>query len=245
VGSGDGAGGTEARPRAGCGNCGAEIPIPPSGGIVRCSFCSASLYVESTGTVQHFVCRPGLEPSDVDGCVNRWLFEQGVSVRVEVLTRRLVYYPFWRIAGRAELVPAAASPEGTLDPLSGLAGELEPYDESLEDGTTFLPTTSPPPGGGDVRLVHVPVWHASFQLGAARETVLVEAGAGRVIAATAPAGTLGRPRASEGWILWGAAAVLVAVGGLVPWGWAALAGWVAVCAGVLTLLIVRGGGGPT
>lgn len=255
--------GIQAHPKAGCGNCGADIPIPPAGGIVRCGFCSTSLYVESRGTVRHFVYRPAVASDEVDGSVGRWLFEQGVSARVDVQERRLVYYPFWRVerGGRVDLVPAAASPEGPLDesfdglrassgtrPLDGIrrpAGELEPYDVALEDGGTFVSTTMPPPEGEDVWLVHVPVWHASFTIGAARETVLVEATAGRVIAATAPPGTLGRASSKAGWILWGGGAVLLLLGGFLPWGWAALAGWLVTCAGVFLLLSVRTGGGGT
>ncbi|MBW2260970.1 MAG: hypothetical protein JRG91_03275 [Deltaproteobacteria bacterium] len=224
-------------PSASCGNCGAEIPVPPAGGVVSCAFCSSNLYVEGKGTVPHYVYRPAVRPDEAGGHVNRWLFEMGLGTEVELTDCRLVYYPFWRMVrgSRVELHPAAASPVGPLGGIPSPAGELAPYDAALEDGAAFVAAATPPPDE-KAWLVHVPVYHASFPLGELRENVLVEATAGRVIAATSPPGTLGRPSGRDGWVLWGGAAVLLAVGAAVPVGWAALAGSVVAAAAVFILL---------
>ncbi len=224
-------------PRASCGNCGAEIPVPPAGGVVSCSFCSAQLYVEGRGTVPHYVYRPAVRPREVGGHVGRWLFEMGLAAQVELEECRLVYYPFWRVVrgSKVELHPAAASPVGSLGGIPSPAGELVPYDVALEDDAAFVAASTPPTGEG-AWLVHVPVYRASFPLGQLRENVLVEATAGRVIAATSPPGSLGRPSGRDGWVLWGGAAVLLAVGAAVPVGWAALAGSVLAVAAAFILL---------
>jgi hypothetical protein len=172
----------------------------------------------------------------VAGHVGRWLFEMGIGSGVELTDRRLVYYPFWRVSrgSRVDLLPAAASPVGPLGGIPSPAGELAAYDPSLEDDADFVSATTPPPGDG-AWLVHVPVHHAGFTLGGMRENVLVEATAGRVIAATSPPGTLGRPTGRDGWVLWSGAVVLLALGA-VPLGWVALAGSVVAAAGVFVLL---------
>jgi hypothetical protein len=160
----------------------------------------------------------------------------GVGSGVELTDRRLVYYPFWRVerGSRVDLLPAAASPVGPLGGIPSPAGELAAYDPALEDDATFVSVTTSPSRDG-AWLVHVPVYHAGFSLGGLRENVLVEATAGRVIGATSPPGTLGRPSGRDGWVLWGGAAVLLALGA-VPVGWAALAGSVVAAAGVFILL---------
>lgn len=211
---------------------------------MRCTFCSASLYVEAGGTVNHLVYRPAVRPDEVEGHVGRWLFEAGLETRVVLGGTRLVYYPFWRVArgSRVDLVPAAASPVGPLDEIVSPAGELEPHDEGLEQGAAFVPSSTPAPAGEKVWLVHVPVYHAGFDLGGLRETVLVEATAGKVVAATSPPGTLGRTPGNVGWVLWGGATLLVLIGAAVPLGWAALAGWGVTIAGVFLLVGRRIGG---
>ena len=224
-------------PSASCGNCGAEIPVPPAGGVVTCSFCSTNLYVEGKGTVPHYVYRPAVRPDEVAGHVGRWLFEMGLGQEVDLENLRLVYYPFWRVArgSKVDLHPAAAS---TLGPLGGIpspVGELAAYELSLEDDAEFVGASTPPPGE-EAWLVHVPAYHASFPLGQVRENVLVEATAGRVIAATSPPGTLGRPSARDAWVPWAGAAVLLAAGTAIPVGWAALACCVVAAAGVYILL---------
>lgn len=233
----------QAGPSASCGNCGAEIPVPPAGGVVGCSFCSARLYVEGRGTVPHYVYRPAVRAGEVGGHVGRWLFEMGLGAQEALEECRLVYYPFWRVmrGSKAELNPAAASPVGPLGGIPGPAGELVPHDLALEDGADFVAASTPPPDG-KAWLVHVPVYHATFPLGKIRETVLLEATAGRVIAATSPPGSLGRPSGRDGWVLWSGAAVLLALGTAVPVGWAALAGSVLTVAGVFVLLASRPAG---
>ena len=131
---------TQTGPSASCGNCAAEIPVPPSGGVVTCSFCSAHLYVEGRGTVRHYVYRPAVRAEEVGGHVGRWLFEQGMRTQVELSSCRLVYYPFWRVerGTKVELLPAAASPVGPLGGIPSPAGELAAYEISLEDGADFV-----------------------------------------------------------------------------------------------------------
>jgi len=235
-------------PRARCGNCGAEIPLGPAGGLVRCEFCKSSLYVEASGTVRHFVYRPAVEPSEVEGHVNRWLFHRRRDEGARVASVRMVHYPFWRIerGARVDLVPACASPEGPLDEIESPAGELAAVRPGEVDQETLVPAASPPPDSGSsggAWLIHVPVYHASYRLAGRDDVVLVEATSGRVIASTMPAGTLGGASRRDSAVLLGAAAALVLVGGLVPWGWAALAGWAAVCAGAFLYLARSGGGG--
>jgi len=227
---------------AACGGCGAAIPVPPAGGFVRCGFCSASLWVESRGTVRHLVYRPAIRSSEVGAAVNRWLFEEGAPPADEVIPGRLVYYPFWRVASgsRVDLHPAAASPEGPLDAIARPAGELVPYDPSLEEGAEVVSAAAPPPRDSDPWLVHVPVHHAAFSTAGRSVTVLVEATAGRVIAASPPPGSLATSRGRDRWILWGAAAALVVSGALAPWAWASAA-WAAI--GIAVLLVLGSHGG--
>lgn len=241
---------------AACGNCGADIPVPPAGGLVVCEFCKSSLYVEARGTVRHFLYRPSVKLDEVGSHLNRWLFATGEKdTTAQVLSCKLVYYPFWRRERGAHvaLVPASASPEGPLDDIQSPSGELVAMDPAARDLATLVPAASPPPtgtggedpGGAGVWLVHVPVYHVTYELSGREDVVLVEATAGKAIASTAPAGTLGRSSGNDGLALAAGAVLLVAIGGFVPWSWAALAGWLVVGAGVFLLLSRAGARGAS
>jgi hypothetical protein len=198
--------------------------------------------------VRHFIYRPAVAPAEVEGHLNRWLFARRAKGLARLDSARPVYYPFWRRmrGSRVELVPAAASPEGPLDEIRSPSGELRPYDPDLRLEASLVPAASPPPDGepgeAGAWLVHVPVYHAVYELGGRRAVALVEGTSGRIIASTAPAGVVSGQRVRDTFVIWASVVGLVLAATLIPDGWWALGAW-AVVGAVTYVLLAHGGGG--
>lgn len=198
-----------------CTQCGGELH-PEEGQIfLNCPFCGTSVFLDKSRVVFHYYLAPTLTAEQVLGELRRWMSGaqtvKDLDKKAQVTQQDFQYFPLWyfRWAKGAnggvlnsvetiDLEPAAATSVTEIRSLAIPAGDLKPYDSSLD-------TQSAPPnvsadaalqwlqqriGLVDVKetsLVHVPVFFFKYTYKAKVYTALVEAGTGKVMANIFPA----------------------------------------------------------
>ncbi len=191
-----------------CTQCGGELH-PQEGEIfLTCPYCSATVYVDKAQVVFHWFLAPTLNPEQAAGQLARWMSGnqtvKDLDKKSQVTAQSFEYFPIWffkvaRSGQEAQAIqPAAATSITEINKLSLPAGDLRPYDASVE-GQAVAPSVpleaahewlarSQP--GAEVKegaLVHVPIFIFKYSYKGNIFTALVEAATGAVLANIYPA----------------------------------------------------------
>ncbi len=191
-----------------CTQCGGELH-PQEGEIfITCPYCSATVYLDKSRVVFHWRLIPTLTPEQAAGELARWMSGnqtvKDLDKKSQVVGQSFQYFPIWFFKIRRgdqeteSLQPAAATSITELRRLTLPAGDLHPYDASVE-GQAVTPSVpleaarewlaQSQPGGevSEAALVHVPIYIFKYTYKGNPFTAIVEAGTGMVLANIYPA----------------------------------------------------------
>ncbi len=194
--------------RLNCTQCGGELHPAEGESFITCPFCTATVYVDKSLVVFHHALRPTLDPQKAAAALNRWMSGsqtiKNLDQKAQVTASNFEYFPLWYFKTKApggekiELQPAAATSVTELTKMTIPAGDLEPYDLSLDVQAT--PPTVPleaarqwldqaRPGAQvlESALVHVPIYVFKYIYKSQTFTAVVEAATGTVLANIFPA----------------------------------------------------------
>lgn len=191
-----------------CTQCGGELH-PQEGEIfLTCPYCSATIYLDKSRVVFHWFLTPTLTPEQAAGQLARWMSGnqtvKDLDKKSQVVGQSFQYFPIWffKVAHGGQesqaIQPAAATSITEINKLSLPAGDLHPYDASIE-GQSVAPSVpleaahdwlSQSQPGAEIKeaaLVHVPIYIFKYTYKGNTFTALVEAGTGVVLANIYPA----------------------------------------------------------
>jgi hypothetical protein len=191
-----------------CSQCGGELH-PQEGEIfLTCPYCSATVYLDKSRVVFHWYLAPTLTPEQAAGQLARWMSGnetvKDLDKKSQVVGQTFQYFPIWFFKVRhaqqevEALQPAAATSITELRRLSLPAGDLRPYDASVESQATApsVPLEAArewllqsQPGGevSEASLVHVPIYVFKYSYKGNLFTAIAEAATGTVLANIYPA----------------------------------------------------------
>ncbi|HSB69118.1 MAG TPA: hypothetical protein VLT62_07300 [Candidatus Methylomirabilis sp.] len=217
-----------------CPQCGGEIRLQDTTGLVGCPFCGTSLVLDLSGVRPHLLYRPRHGGGSVLPLLRRWSDAQGFPPPSVLSAPQLVYYPFWRFAtpGRPRLAAAWPTLEARWADIPAPEGEQSVYDPAVI-GTARVVEASVAEAAARARtvgegatapgeLIHIPFYEMPIRIGGGQVRVCLEACSGHVYPERVPAGasrSVGRMVAA-----WTAALGFLAMTGeamLIPAGWAA------------------------
>lgn len=232
-----------------CPQCGGEIQLQDTTGLVKCPFCGTSLVLDLTGVHTHVLYRPRHGGASVLPLLRRWCDAQGFPPPSLLSAPHLVFYPFWRftVARRPRLVAAWPTLETRWAEIPTPEGEQGVYDIAavgearvVEAGVAEAAARARILGEGAATpgdLVHIPFYEMAVRLGSHPVRVSLEACSAHVYPDRIPPGarrSSGR-RAFSAWtaILGFLAMAVEAM--LIP------VGWIAAAAAALTATAIYWG----
>lgn len=190
-----------------CPQCGGESPLPTGQQLLRCPFCSGTLFVDRSAVVSHYTLPPLLEREEAEAALRRWMAGnetvKGLDRRSEIEKIELLTFPMWLFRARSEggevvfVEPAAPTPIPQVADLEVPAGKLEPFRELAEAARSVAPTIPLATARGwveqrgvkkvtETALVDVPFWHCRYTYEGRSYRALVEGSTGTVLAALFP-----------------------------------------------------------
>lgn len=188
-----------------CRQCSAPLPVEQGVQFVTCQFCGTTNFVDKGRAVFHYAVRTTLRENDAEAALRRWM---GGNQTVKELDRKaqierpiFQLFPMWLVRVTQDnqekvlLEPAAALSISEFKQMPVPAGDLEPYDHTL-DSTAAEVTVPyermiqwlaedhhiPEQQIREVALVHLPVYQFKYDFGGRRYTALVDAATSRVFA---------------------------------------------------------------
>jgi hypothetical protein len=190
-----------------CPQCGGEVTLPAGERFPVCQFCDTALFVDRSGLVGRFRLPRLVDAAAARQALARWMSGNRTvkdldrKSRVEGLEPLL--FPMWLFrapAGGAERVfvePAAPTPIPQLADLELPAGKLEPFTKPAEGAETVVATVPLATARqwlsqrgvsvvGEVALVEVPLWRATYSFAGRSYQALIEASTGSVQASIFP-----------------------------------------------------------
>jgi hypothetical protein len=188
-----------------CRQCSAPLPVKQGVQFFTCEFCGTTNFVDKGRAVFHYAVRTTVRENDAEAALRRWM---GGNQTVKELDRKaqierpvFELFPMWlvRVTQNGQekvlLEPAAALSISEFKQMSIPAGDLEPYDHTL-DSTAAEVTVPyermvhwleedhqiPEQQIREVSLVHLPVYQFKYSFGGRRYTALVDAATSKVFA---------------------------------------------------------------
>ena len=191
-----------------CTQCGGELH-PDEGQIfLTCPYCGATVYFDPAQVVFHWYLAPTLNPQQAGGELFRWMSGsqtvKDLDKKAQVVGQSFEYFPLWYFLIRQDtgekvtLEPAAAISVTEITRLNLPAGDLKPYDASIE-AQSVTPTVpleaargwlNQTYSGAQIKqsaLVHIPIYIFKYTYKNQPYTAMVEAGTGAVLANIYPA----------------------------------------------------------
>jgi hypothetical protein len=190
-----------------CPQCGGESPLPTGRQLLRCPFCSGTLFVDRSAVVSHYSLPPLLDRDQAEATLRRWMAGNETVKGLDRLSRiqkiELLTFPMWLFRARAEggevvfVEPAAPTPIPQVADLEVPAGKLEPYRELGGSVRSVEPTVPLETARGwleqrgvqtvsETALVDIPFWHCRYDYDGQSYRALVEGSTGTVLAALYP-----------------------------------------------------------
>lgn len=190
-----------------CPQCGGESPLPAGRELVRCPFCSATLFVDRSAVVSHYSLPTLLDRDEATAALRRWMAGnetvKGLDRESQVENIEPLTFPMWLFrahtdAGKVVFVePAAPTPIPQVADLEVPAGKLEPFHDPEASVRPIEPTIPLETAKGWVQqrgvhrvtetaLVEVPFWHFRYKYDGRSYRALVEGSTGTVLAAVYP-----------------------------------------------------------
>lgn len=191
-----------------CSQCGGELHPQEGEVFLTCPFCNSTVFLDKARVVFHWFVAPTLDPQQAAGQLARWMSGsqtvKDLDKKAQVSGQTFQYFPVWyfRVGrGGQEVValqPAAATSVSEVSRLNIPAGDLRPFDPTvevqsveptvpLEAAQQWLQQSQP---GAEVKegaLVHIPIHIFKYTYKNQVFTALVEAGTGAVLANIYPA----------------------------------------------------------
>lgn len=191
-----------------CTQCGGELHPDEGESFITCPYCAATVYVDKSLVVFQHSLRPTLDPQKAAAALNRWMSGsqtvKNLDQKAQVTGYTFEFFPLWYfktkgVGGeKVELQPAAATSVTELTKMSIPAGDLLPYDLSLDPQSTaptvpldaareWLNQVRPGAEVLETALVHVPIYIFKYLYKNQTYTAVVEAATGTVLANLFPA----------------------------------------------------------
>jgi hypothetical protein len=191
-----------------CTQCGGELH-PDEGQIfLTCPYCGATVYLDASKVVFHWILAPTLDPQQAAGALSRWMSGsqtvKDLDKKARVSDQTFQYFPLWYFViaennhELAALEVAAATSVTEIARLELPAGDLRPYDASidpqsaapsvpLETAQSWLAAKHPANQIRQSSLVHIPVYFFHYVFKNQTYSAVVEAATGVVLANIYPA----------------------------------------------------------
>ncbi|MCL4562490.1 MAG: zinc ribbon-containing protein [Chloroflexi bacterium] len=196
-------------PTLNCTQCGGELHPDESQIFLTCPYCGATVYLDKAHVVFHWYVAPTLNETQARESLMRWMAGnqtvKDLDRKARITAQAFQYFPVWyfkrgsREQEQIELQPAAATSVTELRHISIPAGDLRPYEASLE-AQSLAPsvpleaaTSWAMQGAGagvqvlESALVHIPLYTFKYVYQNQPFTALVEAGTGATLANIYPA----------------------------------------------------------
>ncbi len=135
--------------RLNCSQCGGELHPDEGQVFLTCPYCSTTVYLDKSRVVFHWYVAPTLAEQQATAALYRWMSGsqtvKDLDKKARLVGHSFQYFPLWYFKwqeGKTEeiaLQPAAATSISELSHLHLPAGDLKPYDSSL-DSQAVAPT---------------------------------------------------------------------------------------------------------
>jgi hypothetical protein len=193
-----------------CRQCSAALPIEQGSQFVECEYCGTTNVVEKGQTVFHYAVQATVDEAEATAALRRWMAGnetiKGLDRAANIERPSFEHFPMWLVRSRREdqetvfLEPAAALAVSELKHLTIPAGDLTPFDEALTGAV--VKATVPykamlgwlqeehavkPAEIHEVALVHLPVFHFTYEYKDRRYSAVVDAASAKVFANIFPA----------------------------------------------------------
>lgn len=190
-----------------CPQCGGENVLRSGERFFSCAFCANTLYLDRSKIVGHYRLPRLLDSNQAEAALKRWMAGndtvKDLDRKSKLNSLAAVTFPMWLFrarGGKRETVivePAAPTPIPALADLAIPAGKLEPY-KGADDGAEAVPVGIPLETArgwveqrkvgeiGEVALVEIPLWRASYEYDRTKFQAVIEGSTGRVLATVFP-----------------------------------------------------------
>ena len=209
-----------------CTQCGGELHPEQGQTFLTCPYCGATVYLDKSQVVFHWLLAPTLDEVKARGALARWMAGnqtvKDLDQKARVEAPSFEYFPLWLFKRRTRdgqeqilIEPAAATSVSEIRRLNVPAGDLRKYDPGL-DAQARAPSVPleaamswladrqvPPEEVAERSLVHIPLYTFKYAYQGRPFTAIVEAGTGGVFANLYPA------KAEAPYLLAGGLAALV------------------------------------
>lgn len=193
-----------------CQECSAPLAVEQGSNFVVCEYCQTTNYVDKSRTVFHYAVRPTVRENDAIAALRRWMAGNAtikdLDTKAQIGRPVLELFPMWLVrvqyegAEKVFLEPAAALSISELKHMSVPAGDLEPYDHTLDESATaptvpydtmvkWLVDDEGLPAGAikEAAIVHLPIYVVKYDFEGERYTAIVDAASSQVFANIFPA----------------------------------------------------------
>jgi len=126
-----------------CRQCSAPLPVEQGSKFVNCEFCGTTNVVEKGRTVFHYAVRATVNNEAAEKALRRWMAGnqtiKGLDREAQITEPQFEYFPMWLVRTENDerenlfLEPAAALSVSELKHIVIPAGDLEPYDQEVDD----------------------------------------------------------------------------------------------------------------
>lgn len=193
-----------------CRQCSAPLPIEPGSQYAECEYCGTTNVVEKGQTIFHYAVQATADEAEAEAALRRWMAGnetiKGLDQSAKVERPHFEYFPMWLVRRRRDdqetvfLEPAAALAVSELKHLTIPAGDLNPYDDAMADDAVKATVPYKAMLGwlkeehgvqaaeiNEVALVHLPVYHFTYEYKDRRYSAVVDAATARVFSNIFPA----------------------------------------------------------
>jgi hypothetical protein len=193
-----------------CRQCSAPLPVELGSTYVDCEYCGTTNVVEKAQSILHYAVQATVDEAAAVAALRRWMAGndtiKGLDQAAKIDRPDFEYFPMWLVRRRQGdqesiyLEPAAALAVSELKHLTIPAGDLQPYDEAMEDAA--VRATVPyetmlgwlreehalaPAEIHQVALVHLPIFHFTYTYKERRYSAVVDAATSQVFCNIFPA----------------------------------------------------------
>jgi len=190
-----------------CTQCGGVLKYEKGRTFVSCSFCDASMFIDKSEIVFHYWIKPTLDMSAAHMKLRRWMAGnetvETLDTKSKTTKESFFFFPVWRFvidrAGDEEIIiePAVSTSVTEIRFMDMPAGMLNFYDvQKVENPDQFMNVDVQYESAlqwlrdreidtnliKQASLVHVPVFHFTYQFEEYEYSAVVEAAAGKVMA---------------------------------------------------------------
>lgn len=123
-----------------CSRCGGDVQVVTDDQFVDCDYCHTSLFVHFEGNSEHYLLKPVIGPKTVPLVIEKWLHQGDYSGKSEIISAKMVYFPFWlfQTTDSNTLLPAASDPTREIQDMTFSGADMRVFNAADCSGARVI-----------------------------------------------------------------------------------------------------------